>query len=555
MIIGLDVGGTHTDVVLWGNRSIIREVKVPTDPVDLFTSVLRGIEDITRNINIKDINRIVLSTTLITNAVVQKKIPSVGMIVSSGPGIDPELFRTGTHYYPVSGSIDHRGREIEPVDESAIKKLINPMIKAGIKSVGVVSKFSIRNPAHELKINKIIKDSFDSVFLGHRVSGSLNFPRRIATTFINASVAKIHKDFFIAIKKSLGQKKLNLPIHILKADGGTMSFEASIDFPGQTVLSGPAASVMGALSFAPKDSDSLVLDIGGTTTDMAVLVNRVAALNPLGIELGGYKTLIRSIEAESIGIGGDSLVRIKDGKLKVGPQREGFAIAHGGTEPTLTDAFYVLENMDIEKKSIKGIAPLAEKLGLSVSETSEKIIKQACETIYKRAQNLINRINSKPVYTVKELHKGFMVNPKKILVLGGPAPFFAKRLKQLFGFPAMVVPKCGIANAMGAALSKTTCEVTLFADTQQGVVMAPEENFAGKISGSFTKKDAVKKAYELLEKKALQRGAQAGELEMEIIEEMEFNMIRGFSTAGKNIRIKAQIKPGLIEEYDHIARV
>ena len=334
-----------------------------------------------------------------------------------------------------------------------------------------------------------------------------------------------------------------------------MSFEASIDFPGQTVLSGPAASVMGALSFAPEDKDALVLDIGGTTTDMAVLVNRVAALNPLGIELGGYKTLIRSIEAESIGIGGDSLVRIKDGKLKVGPQREGFAIAHGGTEPTLTDAFYVLENIDIEKKSIKGIAPLSEKLGLSVSETSEKIIKQACETIYKKAQNLINRINSKPVYTVRELHKGFMVNPKKILVLGGPAPFFTKRLEQLFGFPAMVVPKCGVANAMGAALSKTTCEVTLFADTQQGVVMAPEENFAEKISSSFTKKDAVKKAYELLEKKALQRGAQEGEFEMEIIEEMEFNMIRGFSTAGKNIRIKAQIKPGLIEEYDHIAGV
>ncbi len=97
---------------------------------------------------------------------------------------------------------------------------------------------------------------------------------------------------------------------MLKADGGTMSFEASIEVPGQTILSGPAASVMGALPFASDTGDTLVLDIGGTTTDMAVLVRRVPLLEPLGGEIGGHRTLIRSLKTKSIALGGDSVVRV-----------------------------------------------------------------------------------------------------------------------------------------------------------------------------------------------------------------------------------------------------
>src|SRR5690606_2548852 len=104
---------------------------------------------------------------------------------------------------------------------------------------------------------------------------------------------------------------------ILKADGGTMSFESSIDFPGQTILSGPAASVMGSIAFAPENEETLVLDIGGTTTGMAILIHQVPLLNPSGIQLGNFKTLIRSLETHSIGLGGDSAVRLENGKLKV----------------------------------------------------------------------------------------------------------------------------------------------------------------------------------------------------------------------------------------------
>ncbi|HSO20349.1 MAG TPA: hydantoinase/oxoprolinase N-terminal domain-containing protein, partial [Desulfosarcina sp.] len=299
MIIGLDVGGTHTDVVLLGQEGLVRQVKVPTNSADLFATVLTGLEKITEGIDPARIQRAVLSTTLTTNRIVQKRIPEVGMIVAAGPGLDPELHRTGAHYFCVDGAIDHRGRETCPIDRQQVASVADDLVNAGIRYVGVVSKFSVRNPVHETAIAELIGDRFDKVFLGHRIAGSLNFPRRIATTFLNASVYPIHKEFFEAVVNSLTRKGLSMPIRILKPDGGNMRFDASIDHPAQTILSGPAASVMGSVAFAPKDEACLVLDIGGTTTDMAVLVDGVPLLDPLGITIGDHKTLIRSLETVS----------------------------------------------------------------------------------------------------------------------------------------------------------------------------------------------------------------------------------------------------------------
>ena len=551
MIIGLDVGGTHTDVVLLGKEGLVRKYKVRTDPEDLFTTVLKGIERVIEGIDPASISRAVLSTTLTTNAIVQRKNPEVGMIVSGGPGIDPENFRTNRHYYSVAGSIDHRGREVEPVNPDEIREIGVTLKKAGIRNVGIVGKFSVRNPSHELAIHNIIKDDFGKIFLGHQVSGNLNFPRRIATTFLNTTIRPIHKKFFAAVKQSLEQKGLRIPIHLLKADGGTMSFEASLDFPGQTILSGPSASVMGAIAFASETEETLVLDIGGTTTDMAILVDRVPLLDPVGITLGQTQTLIRSLETRSIGIGGDSAVRIQDGALTIGPDREGPAMAYGGKVPTPTDALFVLgiQTGDGKEASVAGITPIAQALGISVETAADKIFDLACEIILAEAGRMIDSINSKPVYTVHELQEGLQVHPKRILVLGGPAPDFAERLHTLSDFEVHAIPHWSVANAIGAALARTTCEVTLFGDTQQEIVSAPEENFAEPVDRNFSKEMAVEKAFSLLRDKALKIGADTEDLEMEVTESLQFNMVRGFYTAGRNIRVKVQVKPGLIHGY------
>ncbi len=555
MIIGLDVGGTHTDVVLISAEGILRQTKVPTDHSNLLGCVWTGLEAVTEGIAPENISRVVLSTTLTTNAIVEGKTIETGMIVSAGPGIDPENYRTGRHYYCVSGSIDHRGREIQPINTAEIEAIAERLASDGINHVGIVGKFSVRNPGHELRIREILGDSFTNVTLGHRLSGNLNFPRRIATAYLNAAVYDTHKRFFEAVRESLRKKGLNIPIYVLKADGGTMSLEASLRSPGQTILSGPAASVMGSLPFASETEETLVLDIGGTTTDMAILIRRVPLLDPVGSQLGGYKTLIRALKTLSIGLGGDSAVRVKNGELTIGPDRQGKAMAYGGAVPTPTDALFVLgraSNGDAESAR-RGIGVLAERLGTTLEGTANLIFDQACRKILDAVDRMIADINSKPVYTVQELLGGYQVKPREILVLGGPAPYFAHRLAELTDCQVHVVPQWHVANAIGAALAKSTSEVTLFADTERGFAVAPEEQFYQTVKRDFDRRSAVKLAFDLLHKKCLKEGAAEAELEMEVLEDVQFNMVREFYTTGRNIRVKVQVKPGLIPKYRDMA--
>ena len=196
MIIGLDVGGTHTDAVLLSSNGIEKKVKVSTDSADLFNTILSGFTQLLDNIDPKHVIRIVISTTLTTNAIVQKNMEPVGIIVSAGPGIDPQAFRIGKHYYCVSGSINHRGREKAPVNKMEIEDIAKKLKKSGIEYVGVISKFCVRNPSHEILIKRILNKYFKKIFLGHHVSGNLNFPRRIVTTHLNAAVFSLYKSFF-----------------------------------------------------------------------------------------------------------------------------------------------------------------------------------------------------------------------------------------------------------------------------------------------------------------------------------------------------------------------
>ena len=135
-----------------------------------------------------------------------------------------------------------------------------------------------------------------------------------------------------------------------------------------------------------------------------------------------------------------------------------------------------------------------------------------------------------------------------------PAPCFAEWFQKNSDYVVRAVPRWSVANAIGAALARTTCEVNLYADTEQQIATAPDEKFTANISPAFNREQAIETAYRLLEAKAAHKGADIEHLSMEIIEASEFNMVRGFSTTGKNIRIKAQVKPGLIHGYEKIVR-
>jgi N-methylhydantoinase A/oxoprolinase/acetone carboxylase beta subunit len=554
------MGGTHIDAVIIENGKIINIVKKPTDRENLFKSIWSTLEELLSGYDKTKIKRINLSTTVSTNAIVENKTSPVGMIIQGGPGLPHNFLACGDENAFISGYIDHRGKIIKDFDFKEIDKAIELFKSKNIKSGAVVTKFSTRNPNIELSIKeKLIEENFCPITMGHSLSGKLNFPRRVFTSYLNSAVYDTFNGFSTSIRKSMKQEGIDAPLFILKADGGTINLATAEEKPVETILSGPAASFMGLNAMLKTDKDAILLDIGGTTTDIFFLADGVPLFEPLGIKIGDYKTLVRAFYSVSIGLGGDSSIEVedvhlKDGlediKLKIGPNRAGYPYALGGPKPTPTDAMIVLgliKTGDTEK-AFEAIKNIGQQLSLSVEDTAQKILDTMGDIIHDKVNELLFEINSHPVYTVKELLYGKQIKPQLINIIGGPAEMLKPILEKKFNLPCYCPGNYHVANAVGAALAKPTTEITMLANTTEGILSVPELEVYESISKNYSLESARKRAMELLKKNALSLGAREEDIEPEITEESVFNMVRGFFTSGKNIRIKAQVKPGLIQE-------
>lgn len=556
MILGIDVGGTHTDAVLIDRFRMVKKAKVLTNQDDIMSSLIEATtNNLFQDIDPTKVSRVVLSTTISTNAIVQKKTERVGMMMVPGPGLPPSLLPKLEDACFVSGYVNHRGEEMAKLNDSEIMSGIDAFQRAGIDHIGIVGKFSTRNPAQELKIKNMIGERFRHVSLGHPLSGHLNFRRRISTTYLNAAIATLYRRFALDVLRFVRQLGIEAPLYILKADGGTIDVEKSMDYPVQTILSGPAASIMGILSLACCQEDAIALDIGGTTTDIAILADGVPLLEGLGVTIEGRKTLIRGLRTRSIGVGGDSRIKWENGRIIIGPEREGPAAALGGPYPTPTDAMILLNltNLGDREKAAAAVATLAKQMDCSVEESAQRIFDEACGKIARHVQAFIDEINNQPVYTIHEMLEGRKLLPRQLYIVGGPADAMADALGRLLGCAPQIPQHAEVANAIGAALARTTAEMTILADTDRKKLTIGEEGHVLDIPHRFTKEEAIRIGKEKLYKKAVGMGANKEDLDIEVTEEQEFNMIKDFYTVGKNIRIKLQIKPGLISGYDREA--
>jgi N-methylhydantoinase A len=549
MILGIDVGGTHTDAVLIDHFMVRKKAKVLTDEKNLLASLLDVTTELVDEETIGKLERVVLSTTISTNAIVQNKVDRVGLLVVSGPGLPPSLLGVPDETHYLSGYVNHRGIQIENINPQEAARVGAHFRATGIEHCGIVGKFSPRNPEQENKLKEIIDHGLHHVSLGHRMSGHLNFPRRIATTYLNEAVWERYRHFVAEVRRFVRERRIDVPIYILKADGGTFDIEQSVDFPVQTILSGPAASIMGILTMTGGCSeDAIALDIGGTTTDIAVFADGVPLLEPFGVTIEGRKTLIRGLRTKSIGVGGDSVVCFREGKLSIGPEREGPAAAFGGLFPTPTDAMILLELTSIgdRNRAAAALRPIAEAMHCPVDEAARAIFRETCNTIADHVRSVIEEINNQPVYTIHEILKGKRINPRLLYVVGGPARPLAAELGRLLHCEPHIPVHAEVANAIGAALARTTAEMTILADTERKILNIAEEGFQCAIPPRFTSENAVRIGREKLLERARKMGAAEEDIEIEVVEIQEFNMVREYVTAGKNIRVKVQIKPGAI---------
>lgn len=552
MILGIDMGGTHIDGVIVAKGKIVKTIKNPCDHDDLFKTIWTAIKGLLESVDKKDVSRIHLSTTVSTNAIVEKKTAKVGMLLQTGPGMAYGFERYWDDLAFVSGYIDHRGEMVKEIDQNEIKNLISHFIEQDVEAAAVVSKFSVRNPDNEIVIKDLIVDTFSPITMGHSMSGKLNFPRRVHTSYLNSAISKNFQAFAENIEKSLKEEGIKAPVYVLKADGGTMDLETAKRKPVETILSGPAASYMGMSALVEQNLDGILLDIGGTTTDIFFVVDGVPLFEPLGITIDGHPTLVRSIYSVSLGLGGDSQVRLLEGSFKVGPRRLGNPVAFGGTSPTPTDAMIVLGELKKgdHTKAKDALSGFAKELQITVEEVAAKILDAMVAQIVVKVNELLAEINSKAVYTIKELLEDRKVEPKFITLIGGPAKILAPRLKTAFGLELHYPPEYKLANAIGAALAKPTLEINMIADTDRKRLSVPELEVYEVIDQNYNLAKAEARALDLVTEAALDLGASKNNIEAEIVESSSFNMVKGYFAATKNIRVKAQIKPGLIQKLN-----
>lgn len=545
MLLGIDVGGTHTDAVLVGDDGILKSFKTRTDHDNLLGSVTSALEQVTSGFDVKKITNINLSTTLSTNAIVEDRLEKTGLFISSGPGVNPDNFVMGDYAFIIPGSIDHRGTETGRIDMSAVNRGLDRCRESGVRVYAAVSKFSTRNRDHEELIAGAAGGQADFVTTGYRLSSQLSFPRRVATAYYNSAVWRIYNSFTDAVIKGIEQIGIDAPVNILKADGGTMPVAVSRDIPVESILSGPAASIMGIIALCNIVHDSVILDIGGTTTDIAIFASGAPLIEREGIKLGGSPTLVRSLQNRSIGIGGDSVIRVNEGRVTVGPERKGPCMADGGSMPALIDALNLLgmAGFGDTAKSADGIKELAASAKVRPEQLAEQALEYAVTAIRRAVDAMLDEINSKPVYTIHEMIEGKKIVPERIYIIGGPARAVAKAMT---GPLEITVPEhFEVANAIGAALARTTFETELFTDTSKGVMTMPNLGIEQQVDRRYSIEDAKHDALEHT-RGFMSKAGYDTSVKPELVEVSAFRILNDYHSSGCDIRVKCQVKPGLI---------
>ena len=552
MLLGIDVGGTFTDAVLLDNKAggdvaqVLAQAKVPTTHEDVLQCLLAALDAVLPQVEAaaSKLERVVISSTIVTNALTEHKLDPVFLAVITGPGMNIKGHVPVTPYY-LSGYVDHRGKVTAQIDWTKHRDLLN---KKGSGVCAVSGKFAVRDPQLEFQAeHELTKCGYKKVFLGSELSGELNFVRRTNSAYFAAQVYTLFQKFSQRITRALTERGINAPVHILKADGGTLPLEAAIQQPVEAVFTGPAASVLGIEALAAPAVNSISLDVGGTTTDIAFWEQGLPLMAKRGAVINGYPTAVRSFHMRSIGIGGDSRIhKLPDGSYQVGPEREGPAAAVGGSVATLSDALIVAGYVSFGDAARAQAAIAA--LGGEPSAAARKIIASACAAIQATISEMLEEWAKQPVYTVDDVIKGTEFVPAQLIGVGGGAPGLIKALGELMQLPVDIPLGAMVANAVGAAVARPTLSAGLRADTTDNYYIIPESGRRERLPRRFNK--AV--AEELLTSWLREQTAawQLPDQETELISYEHFNTVHGYYDTGDIYSLRMQLKPGILHKVE-----
>ncbi|SDF32380.1 hydantoinase/oxoprolinase family protein [Sporolituus thermophilus] len=546
MLLGIDVGGTFTDAVIVEGGQVVAQAKRPTTHGELLAGILAAMDAALAGLTADSIERVALSTTIVTNALVENKTDQVGLIIIPGPGLDitgmvPE------EPVVLSGYIDHRGREVAAPTQAEVTAACRRF--AGRRVFAVSGKFAVRNPAHELTVAQWVEQAArpEHITLASQVCGSLNFWRRTNSAYYNAAVWRRFAAFADAVEQALAERGITAPVYILKADGGTLPLPAARRQPVEAVFTGPAASVLGIMALTDVADEAVSLDIGGTTTDIALWQSGAPLFAARGASINGYPTAVRAFWLKSVGVGGDSFVRREGDSIAVGPERRGPAMAAGGPVPTVADAMIVagIASFGDREQALAAMRQLDP--ARHAEETARTVLDAAAATICRAIAAMLAEHHNRPVYKVDDIVHSLQFTPRRIVAVGGAAAL-ATVVATKLGLPVHVPDRAVVANAIGAAVARPTLTVTVRADTAQGYYTVAEQSLRAPLARRQLRlADMRDLAGRHLAERAAQLGIPVGEAET--VYEEEFNLVRGFSTTGKILTCQQQIRPGVVTAW------
>lgn len=448
--IGIDVGGTHTDAVLLDhNYQVVAETKSPTTE-DVSTGIYQAMREVIAQSGVprEQIHLAMLGTTHCTNAIVERKhLNEIAVIRIGAPatlavkpliGVPEDLReKLGKHVYIVRGGHEFDGREIAQLDEEELTRIAHE-IKGRVDSIAVTSVFSPVAKDHELRAAEILRGVLGEeipISLSHEI-GSVGLLERENATILNASVVNVAKTTAEGFVHALREEGIHAKVFFGQNDGTLMSVEYAVKYPILTIACGPTNSIRGA-SFLTGLSNALVVDVGGTTTDIGVLVNSFPRESSIAVEIGGARTNFRMPDLVSIGLGGGTIIHIReDGSFTIGPDSVGYqlpqkGLVFGGDTLTATDVAVAL-----------GKATLGD--ASKVAHLDRALLEKVYAKMIEMVEEAIDKMKTS-------------AEPVPVILVGGGSILLPDKLK---GASQVIRPEnSGVANAIGSAIAQISGQV------------------------------------------------------------------------------------------------